>query len=158
MKKIILIIIMIVSIPYFVLAQGPYVSTSIEGTLWRTQLRGVLMTAGPFSIERVTQNMLFGFSDGLMYQCYITDGDTCTPYVLFEEMQPVIMPALGLVMLSFRDDSHGWKSVTHAMLYLPPWGLGFMNLVGRTWTGEEPKASMGSMSGLLVREAKDWTP
>jgi hypothetical protein len=158
MKKIILITIIIFAIPHFGFAQGPYVSTSIEGTLWRAQLRGVLVSVGPFSIERETQNMLFGFSDGLMYQCMITDAETCTPYLLPEEMQPVIMPALGLVMLSFRDDSHGWESVTHAMLYLPPWGLGFINAVGRTWAGEEPKASMGSMSGLLVREAEDWTP
>jgi hypothetical protein len=158
MKKIILITFIGFSIPYFVFAQGIDIMSTIEGTLWRGELTGVMVTAEPnLVIQKNTEDWMLGFGADSMYMCAFTGSDTCT-LSLTQYAHSVIIPSIGLVVTLDRNCGRLCRERMIAMMM--PWGVGYMTrdiiYVG-IWGGVVPLL-ISNAHGLLIRESDNWTP
>ena len=160
MKKITLITIVCLLITCFgIFGQASASDFSIEGTLWRGQLKGVVVTKDPFEVERVTVDVKFGFSDGEIYHCAAFDGDTCTPEPLPEGFDAEIMSNLGLVVLTANGEGcMGYKMVIHAVITMFPRGVGFLTARQSAWDDEGQRVSIEFLNGSLIRESEAWSP
>jgi hypothetical protein len=160
MKKITLITIVCLLITCFgFFSQASANDFSIEGTLWRGQLKGVVVTKDPFAVERETLDVKFGFSNGEIYHCAAFDGDTCTPEPLPEGFDAVIMPNLGLVILTANGEGClGYKMVIRAVITMLPRGVGFMTARQTAWDEQNERASIAFYNGSLIRENDVWSP
>ena len=159
MKKIILIAIICFLIPCFVFAQGLDIDSTIEGTLWRGELKGVMLTVerNLVEIEENTEDWLLGFSAGSMYMCTFTGYDTCSPS-LTQYRHSVIIPAIGLVAV--LDRNCGRLCRERIVAIMMPSGVGYMArdiiYIG-IWGGIIPLL-ISNAQGLLIRESDNWTP
>ena len=160
MKKITLITIVYFLITCFgFFGQASAGNFSIEGTLWQGQLKGVVVTKDPFAVERVTLDVKFGFSNGEIYHCAAFDGDTCTPEPLPEGFDGVIMPNLGLVILTANGEGClGYTIVVRAVITMFPRGVGFMTAQQTAWDEQNERASIEFYTGSLIRESNEWSP
>ena len=131
----------------------------IEGTLWRGQLKGVVVTKDPFEVERTTMDVKFGFSDGEIYHCGVLDGDTCTPEALPEGFDTEIMSDLGLVVLKASGEGcMGGTMKIRAVITMLPRGVGFLTARQSAWDEEGQRAGIMFLNGSLIRESNEWTP
>ena len=102
---------------------------------------------------------MMGFSGGEMYQCGIIDGDTCTPEPLPEEFDTVIMPNLGLVIVTANGEMCGYKKmVVRAVITMLPRGVGFLTGRRTAWDDQNERAGIELSNGSLIRESEAWSP
>lgn len=157
MKKFTLITIVCLLTPCFVFAQEHANDFSIEGTLWRIELKGVAVTAtDPPDVEEVSAAALLGFSDGKMFDCQITEGDTYKsveyPNASYTD-SPVISLAYVHINPEYAPQSHFRLVAT----MLPRRGVGYVTIRMRNW-GHDPGCIFGYGSGSMVKVSDDWTP
>ena len=117
------------------------------------------MTKDPLNVEVLNGAQMLGFSGGEMYQCPIIDGDTCTPEPLPEVYNTVIMPNLGLVIVTANGEMCGYKKmVVRSVITMLPKGVGFMTARRTAWDDQNKRAEIEFLNGSLIRESEGWSP
>jgi len=162
MKITILITIICFLLPSFGIAQEPDSNFSIEGTLWRVQIRGIHLTPYLPYVEAFGIDALLGFSDDKIFGCIIPEGDTtCTPDVELlssPNSYYIDCPVLSLAYLGgcITMESDEGTCASYIFLMQPAAGVGSASVFSRN----SPAGSnnIGIAFGFMVKESNDFLP